>query len=86
MVENKKLKVQGYKYAKNTFLRSFLIKHIYYKLPPKIRPFLFYFYRLFLRGGIFDSTGGFYYHLFQGLMYRSFVEYIYFKKTNIKNK
>lgn len=81
MLENKKIEVQGYKYAKNTILRSFLKKYIYYKLPPKLRPFLFYFYRLFLRGGIFDSTEGFYYHLFQGLIYRSFVEYIYFNKT-----
>ncbi len=86
MLENKELELSVYKYAKNTSLRNFLKKYIYYKLPPKLRPFLFYFYRLFLRGGIFDSTEGFYYHLFQGLMYRSFVEYIYFKKTNIKNK
>ena len=81
MLENKELELSVYKYAKNTSLRNFLKKYIYYKLPPKLRPFLFYFYRLFLRGGIFDSTEGFYYHLFQGLMYRSFVEYIYFKKN-----
>lgn len=86
MLENKELEVSIYKYAKNTTLRNFFKKYIYYKLPPKVRPFLFYFYRLFLRGGIFDSTESFYYHLFQGLMYRSFVEYIYFKKTNNKNK
>ncbi len=86
MFDKKKSELARYKYAKNTTLRSFLKEYIYYKFPPKLRPFLFYFYRLFLRGGIFDRTEGFYYHLFQGLMYRSFVEYIYFKKNNQNKK
>ena len=34
---------------------------------------------------IFDNTGAFYYHLFQGLMYRSFVEYIYYKREKELN-
>jgi len=84
MFDKKKAELTGYKYSKNTILRGFLKKYIYYKSPPKLRPFLFYFYILFLRGGIFDTTGAFYYHLFQGLMYKSFVEYIYYKKTQAK--
>ena len=79
--DNTKIEGQVYKYAKGTRIRNFLKKYIFYKLPSKLRPFIFYFYRLFIKGGIFDSTGGFYYHLFQGLMYRSFVEYLYYKKT-----
>ena len=73
-----------FKYAKNTIIRKFLKNHIFYRFPPRLRPFLFYFYRMFIRGGIFDGPGAFYYHLFQGLMYRSFVEYIYYKKTQLK--
>ena len=75
---------ERFKYAKNTVIRKFLKKNIFYRLPSRLRPFLFYFYRLFIRGGIFDSTGAFYYHLFQGLMYRSFVEYIYYKNKQSK--
>ena len=77
--DNKRLK-----YSKSTIIKKFLKENIFYKLPAKLRPFLFYFYRLFLRGGIFDRTGAFYYHFFQGLMYRYFVEYIYYKKTQSK--
>ena len=73
-----------YKYSKDTIMRKFLRENIYYKTPPKLRPFLYYFYRLLIRGGIFDKTDAFYYHLFQGLMYRSFVEYIYYKKHKDK--
>ena len=73
-----------FKYAKNTIIRKFLKNNIFYRFPPRLRPFLFYFYRMFIRGGIFDGPGAFYYHLFQGLMYRSFVEYIYYKKTQSK--
>ena len=80
----KKIK-KRFKYSKNTMIKKFLKKNIFYILPSKLRPFLFYFYRLFIRGGIFDSTGAFYYHLFQGLMYRSFVEYIYYKQKQSKN-
>ncbi len=82
--ENKAYDNERFKYSKSTIIRKFLKENIFYKLPSKLRPFLFYFYRLFLRGGIFDKTGAFYYHLFQGLMYRSFVEYIYYKKTQAK--
>lgn len=82
--ENLKDDNQRFKYAKNTFMRKFLKENIFYRLPSRLRPFLFYFYRLFIRGGIFDSTGAFYYHLFQGLMYRSFVEYIYYKKKRAR--
>ena len=84
-IENITDENQIYNYAKDTVIRKFLKKNIFYRLPPKLRPFLFYFYRLFLRGGIFDNTGAFYYHLFQGLMYRSFVEYIYYKREKELN-
>ena len=82
--ENEGNNNERFKYSKNTIIKKFLKAHIFYKLPSKLRPFLFYFYRIFLRGGIFDKTEAFYYHLFQGLMYRSFVEYIYHEKTKPK--
>ena len=37
-----------FKYSKNTRLRKFLKENIFYKLPAKLRPFLFYFYRKIL--------------------------------------
>ena len=71
-------------YNKSTSILKFLKSKFYLKVPRRLRPFLFFFYRMILRGGIFDNPDGFYFHLFQGLMYRSFVEYLRYKKCQKK--
>ena len=71
-------------YSKSTLINKFLKKYLYEKIPPKFRPFLYFFYRMIVRRGIFENTDGFYFHLFQGLMYRSFVEYIRYKECSKK--
>ena len=78
-----KLNFDNHIYRKKSFKKKFK-NFLYHKIPPRLRPFIYYFYRMFLRGGIFDNTDGFYFHLFQVLMYRSFVEYLRYKKCTSK--
>tara|TARA_B100000212_G_scaffold288705_1_gene229812 strand:+ start:26288 stop:27118 length:831 start_codon:yes stop_codon:yes gene_type:complete len=78
-----KYKFDNHNYRKKSFKKIFK-NFLYYKIPSRLRPFMYYFYRMFLRGGIFDNTDGFYFHLFQVLMYRSFVEYLRYKKCTSK--
>ena len=56
-------------------------------LPPLIRPFLYYFYRYFLRLGFLDGKAGFVYHTMHALFYRllidiKFLEMRHKKKNN----
>ena len=69
-----------FKYNASTNLKKNLKKYVFYKIPSRLRPFLYFLYRMLIKKGIFENTKGFYYHLFQGLMYRSFVEYLYYLK------
>ena len=47
--------------------------HIYNRLPFWFGPTLYFFYRMFLRGGIFDGPEGIIYHVLQGFWYRFLV-------------
>jgi glycosyltransferase involved in cell wall biosynthesis len=52
-----------------------LIKEeIYNKLPPGIRPVLYFFYRYILLLGFLDGGNGFFYHFLQGFWYRQLVD------------
>jgi glycosyltransferase involved in cell wall biosynthesis len=48
--------------------------NFFYKLPLFIRPFLYFFYRYFLRLGIFDGREGFVFHFMHALWYRILVD------------
>ena len=65
----------GYKYSKNTNNIFLIKKYIFMRLNPKLRPFLYLFYRLILRGGFLDKNKAYYFHIFQSFFYRSTVEY-----------
>jgi glycosyltransferase involved in cell wall biosynthesis len=49
-------------------------QHIYENMPGGLRALLYAFYRYVLRLGFLDGRAGFYFHLFQGLWYRSLVD------------
>lgn len=49
-------------------------------LPPLVRPFMYYFYRYFLRAGFLDGKEGFIYHTLHGLMYRLLIDAKYIQK------
>ena len=65
----------GFQYSSNTNNIRLLKKNIFMKINPRLRPFLYLFYRLILRGGILDKDKAYYFHIFQSFFYRSMVEY-----------
>lgn len=50
------------------------VKHIYYKLPIFIRPFLYFLYRYFIKGGILEGKVGLIFNFLQGYWYRFLVD------------
>ncbi len=70
-------------------LKRFIKENIYNKLPTGIRALAYFFYRYILHLGFLDGKPGFYFHLLQGLWYRTLVDAkvveitAYSKKHNI---
>jgi len=54
--------------------RRFVKEKIYSKLSPGGRALIYFLYRYFLRLGFLDGRAGFYFHLMQGLWYRTLVD------------
>ena len=55
-------------------LKFFLKYKIYYRIPPGLRPLLYFFYRYFFRLGFLDGWQGFVYHFLQGFWYRFLID------------
>ena len=55
--------------------KRWLKVNLYYRLPVQIRVSTYFVYRYIFLCGFLDGVRGFYWHLFQGLWYRSMVEY-----------
>lgn len=49
-------------------------KRLWYRLPLFVRPFLYFFYRYFLRLGILDGWNGFIFHFLQAFWFRLIVD------------
>ena len=54
--------------------RRFLKENIYVKLPSGVRALAYFLYRYILRGGFRDGSPGYYFHILQGLWYRTLVD------------
>jgi glycosyltransferase involved in cell wall biosynthesis len=54
--------------------RIIWLKNVWYHLPLYVRPFLYFFYRYFLRLGFLDGTTGFVYHFLHAFWYRLMVD------------
>jgi glycosyltransferase involved in cell wall biosynthesis len=54
--------------------RMIWLKNIWYHLPLYVRPFLYFFYRYFLRLGFLDGTTGFVYHFLHAFWFRLMVD------------
>jgi glycosyltransferase involved in cell wall biosynthesis len=54
--------------------RKLFLKRIWYRMPLYVRPFIYFFYRYFLRLGFLDGRQGFVYHFTQGFLYRLLVD------------
>lgn len=48
--------------------------HIFYRIPPFVRPMLYFIYRYFLRFGFMDGCTGFIFHFMHGLWYRILID------------
>ena len=62
------------KFFGNPNERSLWLKLRWYKLPLFLRPFLFFFYRYFLRFGFLDGKEGFIFYFFQTFWFRILVD------------
>lgn len=61
---------------------------VWNRLPPLIRPFIYFLYRYILRGGFLDGKYAFVYHLLQGLWFPFLIDVKYLElnmQTNKKN-
>lgn len=56
--------------------RTLWCKRLWYHLPLYVRPFLYFFYRYFLRLGFLDGKQGFLFHFLQGFWYRLVVDVV----------
>lgn len=54
--------------------KTLWLKNIWYHLPLYLRPFLYFFYRYFLRFGFLDGKQGLIFHFYQGFWYRLLVD------------
>ncbi len=54
--------------------RTLWMKQLWYRLPLFLRPFLYFFYRYFIRLGFLDGTQGLIFHFYQGFWYRMLVD------------
>lgn len=54
--------------------KRWLKEKIYSNLPFGLRPLLYYLFRLFIKGGIFDGKQGFIFHTLQAFWYRFLVD------------
>jgi glycosyltransferase involved in cell wall biosynthesis len=55
-------------------LRRYFKEKIYAKAPGGVRALVYFLYRYVVRFGFLDGTSGFYFHLMQGLWYRTLVD------------
>lgn len=55
-------------------LRRFMKVHFYSKIPIGMRSFLYFLYRYVLRLGFLDGLEGYFFHLLQGLWYRTLID------------
>ncbi len=54
--------------------KRWLKESVYYRLPPFIRPLLYFLYRYFFRHGFLDGVRGLVFHFLQGFWYRMLVD------------
>jgi len=57
--------------------KRWLRQKIWNRMPPLIRPFVYFFYRYMLAGGFLDGTSAFMYHFLQGLWFPMLVDIKY---------
>ena len=59
--------------------KRWLKENVYWRMPIFVRPFLYFFYRYFLRAGFLDGATGAKFHFLQAFWYRMLVDKKYFE-------
>lgn len=77
---NEKLMQSDTRQAK---LKRWVKERVYNRLPIFVRPWLYFFYRYFIRLGFLDGKEGFAYHFMQGLWYRCLVDLKVFEAEKV---
>jgi hypothetical protein len=57
--------------------KRWLRYRVWNRLPPLVRPFLYFFYRYILKGGFLDGRAGFTFHFLQGLWLQMLIDIKY---------
>lgn len=57
--------------------KRWLKVRVWNRLPPLVRPVIYFGYRYFLRGGVLDGSAGFTYHFMQGLWLQMLIDMKY---------
>jgi glycosyltransferase involved in cell wall biosynthesis len=60
--------------------------HVWYRLPPLVRPFIYFFYRFVLRGGFLDGRPGFAFHFLQALWFQFLVDLMYLEQKALRKR
>jgi len=79
---NDKGKFFGNQYERKRWFRQ----HVWLKLPPLIRPLIYFLYRYFLRLGFLDDKEGFMYHFMHAFIYRIIIDFKYLEKKWFNEK
>lgn len=64
--------------------KTALLKQIWYRMPLFVRPFLYFFYRYFIRLGFLDGKQGLIFHFYQGFWYRMLVDVNLYKLRKLR--
>ena len=61
--------------GKQAIYKRFMKENLYTRLPLFVRPFIYFFYRYFIRLGFLDGVKGFIFHFLQAFWYRMLVDF-----------
>jgi glycosyltransferase involved in cell wall biosynthesis len=66
--------------------KQWIRANVWYRLPPLVRPFLYFFYRYVLRGGFLDGRAGLSFHFLQALWYQMLIDIKYLEMKKVRSQ
>jgi glycosyltransferase involved in cell wall biosynthesis len=66
--------------------KQWMRARVWYRLPPLVRPFLYFFYRYILRGGFLDGREGLSFHFLQALWYQMLIDIKYLEMKRVRSE
>ncbi len=72
--QSHRIEVRGNLFGSQELRKRWLKTNVYGRMPLFVRPFLYFFYRYFIRLGFLDGTEGLIFHTLQGFWYRFYVD------------